>query len=106
MQFEFTDPRILENYRDLALAITMQECKEYYRRRCVLKTHRGSNRVWYENGVKRMRQHLITNSWGSMMGVDMESVVNELDRRANNSEPMSWGRFVNTANNKFTKGSV
>ena len=99
----FTEEAILECYKDLAIAVTVQSCKEYYTKLLKAPTYASSNRRWFLAGIARLREYLLYESWGTAIGADMEFVVHELERRAKNSEPVSWGWLVNTYNNKHTK---
>lgn len=98
-----TDDIIMGCYIDLAISITVQECKEYYSKLLRKKTYASSNRQWFLKNLDLLRTYLLTDSWMAKMGADMEFIVLELERRAEKGEPMAWKRVVDTANNVHTK---
>ncbi len=95
---------IMECYKDLAISITLQDCKAYYARLLKIPTYRSTNRSWYIRETERLRDYLINDSWMAHMGADMLFVVQDLERRAKKREPLAWKRVVDTANNMYTKG--
>lgn len=97
-----TDIQIIECYKDLAVTITLQQCKEYYEKLLKVDSYRSSNRKWYLQGIANLRRYLIEDSWLACFGADMEYVVLELERRAKNNEPMAWKRLVDTGANHNT----
>lgn len=99
-----TDDAIMECYKDLALAITVEDCKVYYSRLLKKDTYASTNRKWYLREITRLRDYLLNDSWAAHFGVNMENVLNDLDRLATKRVPLNWSRVVNTANNKYTKG--
>lgn len=99
-----TDIQIIECYKDLAIAVTVQSCKDYYGKLVRVPTYASSNRSWFLNSIVTLKEYILYDSWGAKMGADMEFVVNELERKARTGERMSWKRMIDTHNNRYTKG--
>lgn len=98
-----TEIQIIECYQDLALTITLQQCKEYYEKLLKVDSYRSSNRKWYLKSIANLRRYLIEDSWMACFGADMEFVVLELERRAKNRQPVAWQRLVDTGANAYSK---
>ena len=78
----------IENYQQLAGAIISEQCREYHRWYLLAKKH--PHNKYYRRQADAMRFALVERSWAQYLKIDIEVIVNEIERKADRGEEIVW----------------
>ena len=76
-----------KNYRLLAAAIVLQQCRDYHE--MYMKTHKSATKRRKQK-LAYERDLLINYSYGSYLDLDMEAIVDEIEKKAKAGEDIKW----------------
>lgn len=77
-------------YHLLAGAIIAEQCREYYMIYCRYLSCRPESLKYYTRRVAEMRYNLLNFSWADYMNMDIESVIDEIERKAKKGVRIRW----------------